>query len=58
MLKMTEIELEKTNDLDKHIFIEKEMRGGISCINKRYNKANNEYCSDYNSEKPKIYYLP
>ena len=53
MLKMTEIELEKTNDPHKYIFIEKEMRGGISCINKRYSKANNEYCSDYDSEKPK-----
>ena len=55
MLKMTEIELEKPNDSDKYIFIEKEMRGGISCINKRYNKGNNEYCSDYDSEKPKTY---
>ena len=55
MLKMTEIELEKINDPDKHIFIEIGMRGGISCINKRYNKANNEYCSDYDSEKPKTY---
>ena len=53
MLKMTEIELEKINDPDKYIFIE--MRDGISCINKRYNKANNEYCSDYDSEKPKTY---
>ena len=53
-LKMTEIELEKTNDPDKYIFIEKEKRGG-SCINKRYNKANNEYCSDYDREKPKTY---
>ena len=55
MLKMTEIELEKPNDSDKYIFNEKEMRGGISCINKRYNKGNNEYCSDYDSEKPKTY---
>ena len=44
MLKMTKVELEKTIDPDKHIFIEKVMRGGISCINKRYSKANNEYC--------------
>ena len=53
MLKMNKIELEKINDLDKYIFIEKEMRGGISYINKRYNKGNNEYYSDYDSEKPK-----
>ena len=55
MVKMTEIELEKINDPDKQIFIEIGMRGCISCINKRYNKANNEYCSDYDSEKPKTY---
>ena len=57
MLKMTEIELEKTNDSDKYIFIEKEMRGGISCINKRYNKANNEYCSDYDMQWVNIYHI-
>ena len=55
MLKMTKIELENINDPDKYIFIEKEMRGGISYINKRYNKGNNEYYSDYDSEKPKTY---
>ena len=50
---MPKIELEKSSDPDKYIFIEKGMRGGISYINKRYSKANNEYCSDYDSEKPK-----
>ena len=53
MLKMTKIELENINDPDNYIFIEKEKRGGISCINKRYNKGNNEYYSDYDSEKLK-----
>ena len=55
MLKMTKIELEKISGPDKYIFIEKGMRGGISYINKRYSKANNEYCSDYVSEKLKTY---
>ena len=54
MLKMTKRELEKISDPDEYIFIEKWMRGGISYINKRYSKANNEYFSDYDSEKPKI----
>ena len=45
----------KISDPDKYIFIEKGMRGGISYINKRYSKANNEYCSDYDSEKTKTY---
>ena len=55
MLKMTKIELETVIDPDKYIFIAKGMIGIISCFNKRYNKANNEYCSDYDSEKPKTY---
>ena len=55
MLKMNKKELGKISDLDKCIFIEKGMRGGISYINKRYRKANNEYCSDYDSKKPKKY---
>ena len=36
MLKMTKVELEEISDPDKYIFVEKEMRGGISYIHKRY----------------------
>ena len=32
MLTMTGIELEKISDIDKYLFIEKELRGGISYI--------------------------
>ena len=53
MLKMTKIELEKINYADMHLFIEKGMRGGISYINKRYSKANNENCPDHDKNKPK-----
>ena len=28
------------------------MRGGISYVNKRYSKANNKYCPDYDKTKP------
>ena len=35
MLKMTGIKLEKISDIDKYLFIEKALRGGISCIVKR-----------------------
>ena len=52
---MTKVELEKVSDPDKYIFIEKGMRGGISYINKRYSKTNNEYCSDYDSKRPNKY---
>ena len=47
MLKVTKVELEKISNADMHLFVERGMRGGISYINKRYSKANNEYCPDY-----------
>ena len=40
MRDMTDIELELVSDIDMHLFVEKEMRGGISYIDKRYSKAN------------------
>ena len=42
MLKTTDIKLEKISDIDKYLFIEKGLRGGISYIAKRFAKANNE----------------
>ena len=36
-----------------HLFIEKRMRCGVSYINKRHSKANNEYSPDYDKTKPK-----
>ena len=43
MLKMTGVKLEKISDIDKYLFIEKGLRGGIFYIAKRYTKANNKY---------------
>ena len=42
-----------------HLFIEKGMRGGISYIAKRHNKANNKYmeCYDSSKESKHITYL-
>ena len=57
MLKMTKIELEKINDPDKYMFFEQGMRGGVSYINKRYSKANNKYCPDYDKTKPEKYII-
>ena len=52
MLKMTGIELEKISDIDKYLFIEKGLRGGISYIAERHSKANNKYLNDYDPKKP------
>ena len=51
MLKMTNVKLEKISDIEKHLFIEKGQRGGISYIAKRYAKANNKYMNDYDPKK-------
>ena len=51
MLKMTGVKLEKISDIDKCSFIEKGLRGGISCIAQRYAKANNKYMNDYDHKK-------
>ena len=55
MLKMTGVKLEKISDIDKYLFIEKGLRGGISYIAKRYAKANNKYMNDYDLEKPSTF---
>ena len=51
MLKMTDIKLEKISDIDKYLFIEKGLRGGISYIAKRHVKANNKYTENYDPKK-------
>ena len=55
MLKMTKVELDKISNADIHLFIERGMRGGICSVSKRYSKANNEFCPDYDETKPKVY---
>ena len=55
MLKMTKVELEKISEADMHLFIERGMRGDICYSSKRYSKANNEICSDYDETKEKVY---
>ena len=57
VLKMTKVELEKISDPDKYMFFEQGMRGGVSYINKRYSKANNKYCPDYDKTKPEKYII-
>ena len=38
-------------------FFEQGKRGGVSCIHKRYSQTYNEYCKDYDKEKPKNYII-
>ena len=40
MSKMTGVQLEKINNVDIHLFLEKGMKGGVSYISKRYSKSN------------------
>ena len=35
-LKMKDVELDLLNDIDQHLFIEEEIRGGVAMINHRY----------------------
>ena len=59
MLKMTSVKLEKISDIDKYLFIEKGLRGGVSYIAKRYAKTNNKYMKEYyDPKKTKIYNVP
>ena len=39
MLKFTGVKLEKVNNIDVHLFLKKEMRGGASYISKRCSKS-------------------
>ena len=55
ILKMTDIELEKISDIEKHLLIKKGLRGGISCIDKRYSKANNKYLNEHDPKKPSAF---
>ena len=57
MLKMTKVELEKISNTYIHLFIEKCMRGGTDYVSKRYNRANNQFCLDYDETKPKFYII-
>ena len=42
MLKRTKVEVEKISAPDEYMFFDHALKGGVSYINKRYGKANNE----------------
>ena len=51
-LKMTNISLELISDIDKYLFIEKGLRGGVSIITHRKATANNKNMKSYDEKKP------
>ena len=52
ILKMLGVKLEKISNIDKYLFSEKGLRRGISCIAKRYAKANNKCMKNQDPKKP------
>ena len=57
LLKKTGVELELLTNYDKHLLIERGMRGGISMVSKRHAKANNPLVDGYDPEKPSSHIL-
>ena len=56
MLKMTGVKLETISDIDKYLFIEKELKGWISYTAKRYAKGNNKYMNLGNKTNYVVHY--
>ena len=52
---VTGVKLEKISDIDKYLFIEKGLRGGIFYFAKIYAKANNKNMNDYDPKKPSTF---
>ena len=57
LLKYTGINLELLTDVNKHLFVERGLRGGISMESRRYCKANNRHLSDYNPKEETSYIM-
>jgi len=53
LLKKTGVELELLTDYEKHQFVERGIRGGMTKVSKRYAKANNPQVPGYDPSKPK-----
>jgi len=44
-------------DYERHLLVERGMRGGISMVSKRYAKADNPLVPEYDPSKPKKFIM-
>lgn len=54
-MKITDLKLELITDIDQYNFLTDGIRGGFSCVNTRYVRANNKYMSDHDPSKDSTY---
>ena len=57
MLKMTNVQLDLITDIDMENMVQLGMRGGVSTINHRHEKANNRYMKNYEKDKEESYIM-
>ena len=57
MLKMTKVKLDLITDIDMENMVQLGMRGGVSTINHRHEKANNRYMKTHEKDKEESYIM-
>ena len=57
MLKMTNVKIDLITDIDMENMVQLGMRGGVSTINHRHEKANNKYMKNYEKDKDSSYLM-
>ena len=57
VLKMMDVELDLLTDIDQHLFIEEEIRGGVAMISYRYTRANTPGMENYDASKRNSYIM-